>query len=68
MRLQQAEDFSVQLGVIAGRAVEVGHLLVWGQIEQGVEHGIDALVAIGRGWGHRYLQAGHDASKMRSHC
>jgi hypothetical protein len=49
MRLQQEEHLRAQLGVVAGRAVEVGHLFIGGEIEKGVEHRVDAAVAIG--WG-----------------
>ena len=52
VRLQQTQDLPVHLGIVAGGAVEIVHLLVGGQIEQGVEDSFDALGALGGG-GHR---------------
>jgi hypothetical protein len=52
---------------MARRTVEISHLLVGRQIEQGVEQRVDAAVAIGWGRGHQCLaKMGGDARKMRS--
>jgi hypothetical protein len=59
VRVQQAQHLRVDLGVVAGGALGERHLLVGGDVEQSVEDGVDAAVAVG--W-----QGGHRWSKMRS--
>ena len=53
VRVQQAQHLRVDLGVVAGGALGERHLLVGGDVEQGVEDGVDAAVAVGRRGEHR---------------
>ena len=53
VRVQQAQHLRVDLGVVAGGALGERHLLVGGDVEQGVEDGVDAAVAVGWQGGHR---------------
>ena len=48
VRVQQAQHLGVDFGVVAGGALGERHLLVGGDVEQGVEDGVDAAVAVGR--------------------
>jgi hypothetical protein len=70
-RRQQAQHLCVDLRVVAGGALGERHLLVGGDVEQGVEDGVDAAVAVGWQGGHRWskMRAGHglrnDGSRRR---
>ena len=64
MCLQQAQHLLAQLRIIARHAVEIGHLLVSGEIDQGVEHGLDAET-IGRGRGHQIPRSGSTIGNAR---
>jgi hypothetical protein len=48
VRVQQAQHLGVDLGLVAGGALGERHLLVGGDVEQGVEDGVDPAVAVGR--------------------
>src|SRR5512147_1276026 len=58
VRVQQTQHLRVDLGVVARCPLGERHLLVGGDVEEGVEDGVDAAVAVGG-------QGGHQWSKMR---
>jgi hypothetical protein len=70
-RRQQAQHLCVDLRVVAGGALGERHLLVRRDVEQRVEDGIDAAVAVDWQGGHRWstMRAGHrlcnDGSRRR---
>ena len=56
VRVEQAEHFGVDLGIVAGGPLGERHLLLGGDVEEGVEHGVDAAVAVSGRGGHRSVQ------------
>ena len=56
VRVEQAQHLGVDLGIVAGGPLGEGHLLIGGHVEEGVEDGVDAAVAVSGRGGHRCVQ------------